>query len=246
MEISTNTAIFAMMFLALISLVIVAYRRKEYLYIDPAGLSRGFVDGFVGCCDDLGVVVGKIDIEKIDANDAIVVVSHRLPTAPLKPGSAFVAAGYEDAPEIAHHNISTNATALLRRALGHVRAIHSKSVLVIQDETGPNPMISVEGNHIHVRTTPDKVAGEIMKITGGKPAHTAIICDASMANPEITKQFTMVVGCGFCDETFDACFFHEDYEQGYIAGVIAYNTMLDRPLFRDRNIYTKIYAYVKG
>lgn len=236
MEISTNTAIFGMMFLALISFVIVAYRRKQYLYIDPTGLSQRFVDGFLGCCEDVGVVVGKINVN--DAADAVV-VSRRLPREPFKP--ILVTAGYEQAPDVAHHNISTNATALLRRALDHVRGIHAKSVLVVQDES--RPFYNVEGNHLLVRTSPDKLAGEIMKITGGKPIHTVVVCDESM-KPD-RGQYAMAVGCGFCDRTFDACFFHEEYEQGYIAAVVAYNALMDRPMFRDRDIYTKIYSYVK-
>lgn len=242
MEISTNTAIFGMMFLALISFVIVAYRRKEYLYIDPTGLSQRFVDGFLGCCQDMGVVVTRIGVDDAARpSDPVVVVSRRLPRDPLKNGSALVTAGYEEAPAVAHHNISSNATTLLRRALDHVRGVHAKSVLVVQDES--RPPYNVDGNHLLVRTSPANLAGEIMKITGGKPMHTIVVCDESM-KPD-RGQYAMAVGCGFRDETFDACFFHEDYEQGYIAAVVAYNILADRPLFRDRDIYTKIYTYVK-
>ena len=161
MEISTNTAIFGMMFIALISFVIVAYRRKEYLYIDPTGLSQRFVDGFLGCCEDMGVVTAKIAVD--DATGAVV-VSRRLPREPLKNGSALVTAGYEEAPDVAHHNISSNATALLRRALDHVRAVHAKSVLVVQDESRPS--YNVLGNHLLVRTTPANLAGNDLIYNG--------------------------------------------------------------------------------
>jgi hypothetical protein len=235
MEISSSTVVFAVAFLALTAVAFLAYRRTTVIAIDPTGMPPGCIDGIIrsaahtnsdvhttGECDDGGVLIARHPKKRATHS----LITYGPPT---------------DADTV-DYNIVWDTQGMVKRALKMAAKKNAKIILVVQDDTTPRVDV---GDILHVYVPKDAIYGELIKTMYGRPADTFIVIGDNLADlPFDTFETVLIrISCGFDDPSFHASIFQDEVEQGYLAGMLAYNVLKGRSaLFKEKNIFTKIYT----
>lgn len=213
----------------------IQFIRQPVLYVETKDMDAEFLEGLFEAQDVLNFRLIKDDPDPNCAS-ATVITSQNIECGDklITYGGARTSGG------VLH--VDANAQALLRRALDVAYAKKAARIAVISSETDDIDLDTKA--YVSIKTTPKRVLEDVFRALQNRVLDVFVIMDPSlMFDRRKVDNSKLVIACGFKGaDGADISVSFDPKEQGYMVGVLAYNMHKGRRLFKDKNIFTKIYV----
>jgi hypothetical protein len=219
--------------LTVIAVLGIHYIRRPALYMETTDMDEKFLEGFEEVRDALNFRLIKDDPDPNCASATVVTAQS------IECGDKLITYGPR-ASGVFHVDADTRT--LLRRALDVAYARKAARIAVVQLASADAIAVDAKA-YVPITTTPERVLEDIFRTSQNRVLDAFVIMDPSlMFDRRKVSNSKLVIACGFKNDGADIVVDFDPKEQGYMAGVLAYNIHKGRRLFKDKNIFTKIYV----